>query len=177
MANLLPDGTKIIKLSQEQFKTVSSALKAFYVKTKCEAIVIAEHSGMVIGQQGKMSKATMPLLSALAAADYAATNEMAKIIGESDGFKVHFHEGANNNIYIRGVGDSYFMVIVFDKNTTFGMIRVLAEKVAEEIDEAMSKSEEEPSGDNQEVATKVDGEDFKEELTARLDSVLGTGNK
>lgn len=173
MESLLPDGTKRIELSKSQFADINKSLQLFYKRTKCPAIIVADASGTLIAKQGSMNPNNFALLSTLAAADYAATVEMSKIIGEQDGFKVHFHEGALHNLYLTTVKDSCYLIVVFSKETTFGMVRVLASKTIEELQRAFSRD---TSGEDMQeingVQEQMGLKGFQEELSTRLDSIM-----
>jgi predicted regulator of Ras-like GTPase activity (Roadblock/LC7/MglB family) len=175
MDSLLPDGTKRIQLGKDQFKDLNQVLRGFYQRTKCQAILLTDASGLMLAKQGPMESKNLALLSTLAAADYAATLEMSKIIGEKDGFKVHFHEGAQFNLYLTGVNETCYIVVVFSKSTTFGMVRVQATKTVEALYEILER---EPVGEMheqpQQTAAEMSKEEFQEELSARLDDILAS---
>ncbi len=169
-AELSADGTKRIYLARSQFDEINQLLRALYTKTKCGAAVLADSSGMVVAQAGTLDENTKILLSSLAAGNYAATNEMARLIKEPAGFKVSFLEGASQSLYVTGVDDTFFLVVVFGTNVTFGMLRVLVVKLVEQLKESLAKPVE---GETVEVVKKeVESDAFKEELSSRLDAVL-----
>ncbi len=177
MSVLQPDGTKQISLSEESYAGLNSTLKNFYQRTKCAAIILSDESGLLVARQGNMETNNLPVLSALAAADFAATTEMAKLIGESQSFKMHFHEGQTNNIYITGINPEFFLVVIFGKNTTFGMVRVLVEKACDELRDLLAAAKQ--NTDTQPAARFVQqslgDNEFQSELSERLDNLLGGG--
>ena len=73
------------------------------------------------------------VLSALAASDFAATAEMAKLVGEDAKFKLLFHEGEKRNVYLSNVGDNFFLVVVFDTSVTLGLIRIYTKKAIQNL--------------------------------------------
>ncbi len=138
MASLRPDGTKQISLSREQYKEINTALRAFYQETKCTLIALCDISGLIIAQSGTFNPTKATLLSALAAGNYLATQEIGKLIGEKDGFKVEFHEGSEQNLYITSVDETHILTVVFTQNSTFGMVRLLAAKLTKELEATFS---------------------------------------
>ncbi|HID32564.1 MAG TPA: roadblock/LC7 domain-containing protein, partial [bacterium (Candidatus Stahlbacteria)] len=64
----------------------------------------------------------------LSAADFAATSQLASIIGEKE-FAHLYHQGEKENIYITIVGDRVILAVVFDKRTTLGMVRIKIKQV------------------------------------------------
>ncbi len=169
-AQLSTDGTKRISLARAQFEEINVALRALYQKTKCPAVILSDISGMLVAHAGTLDDSSKTLVSSLAAGNYAATNEMAKLIGEENGFKVHFFEGQANSFYLTGIDESSFLVVVFGGQTTFGMVRVLVAKLAEQLRTVLSRPQQ---GEMVEITQRqVESEDFREELSTKLDAVL-----
>ena len=169
-AELYKDGTKRICLSKKQFDEMAQLLRGLYQKTKCGAAIVADGSGMLVAQSGTLSDDTKILLASLAAGNYAATNEMAKLLNEGSGFKVSFLEGSVNSLYVTAIDESFFFVLVFGTNTTFGMVRVLVAKLLEQLKEILSRPVE---GEMVEIVKKeMESAGFQEELSSRLEAVL-----
>ena len=83
------------------------------------------------------------VLSALAASDFAATAEMAKLVGEDAKFKLLFHEGEKRNVYLSNVGDYFFLVVVFDVNVTLGLIRIYTKKAIQGLMQILEEESDE----------------------------------
>jgi predicted regulator of Ras-like GTPase activity (Roadblock/LC7/MglB family) len=88
------------------------------------------------------------VLSALAASDFAATSEMAKLVGEEAKFKLLFHEGDKRNVYLSNVGDNFFLVVVFDVSVTLGLIRIYTKKAIEDLVTILEEESEELADEN-----------------------------
>jgi predicted regulator of Ras-like GTPase activity (Roadblock/LC7/MglB family) len=169
-SELLPDGTKRLSLSRTQFEQINEALRGFYQRTKCSALLLADSSGMLVAHAGTLDVGAKSLLSTLAAGNYAATNEIARLAGEASGFKVHFLEGSKNSVYVSGVDENFFLVVVFGETTTFGMVRVLTAKLSEQVHALLSLPIE---GEVVEITRReVESPEFRDELSSRLDAVL-----
>lgn len=173
-AELLPDGTRRLTLSKEQYTEINTVLKGFYQRTKCTGVLLADMSGLVIAHSGILHPATVSLVSAVAAGNFAATNELARLVGESDGFMMCFHEGKTNSIYLIGLDESYLLAVIFGTNTTFGMIRVLAQKTGEQLMPTLRMRPAEGSSQVELVRREVDNDSFREELSSKLASLLVT---
>ena len=107
------------------------------------------------------------VLSALAASDFAATAEMAKLVGEDAKFKLLFHEGEKRNVYLSNVGDYFFLVVVFDVNVTLGLIRIYTKKAIQGLMQIL----EEEGDDNVEQKDIIDS-DFSSLLGDALDETF-----
>jgi len=172
---LLPDGTRQISLGRKQFDDITVVLNAFYKQTKCSVILLSDVSGLTVALKGTMNQQKMSLLSSLAAGNYATTGEIARLIDEDNSFSGQYHEGVSQSIYLKGVNDDFFLTVVFGKHIVFGMIRVLADKVIEQL--AAILKEEDTSTDRVQSRPQVPAEledgDFQAELSSRLDAILG----
>lgn len=71
-------------------------------------------------------------VAALVAGSYAATREMARLLGEEE-FSVLFHQGKRDNIQLTLVGDRTILATVFDERTTIGMVRLYAKEATQKL--------------------------------------------
>jgi len=166
-----------LSLSKTQFERINGILAGLVVKMKCPAVILTDHSGLVIASDGGMGDENFPTLAALSAADYAATSEMSRLIGETEGFKMHYHEGPTLSVYVTGVIAQFIIVLVFNKDTTFGMVKVLSTKAVKELVEVFSEIDQTVAKkDAASMKGQLNDEEFTDELTSRLDSAL-TGTK
>jgi len=174
MAEILPDGTKQNTLSKSQYSRLVSILQRFYQETRCRAAILTDSSGMLVAHAGRSEQGLLALLATLAAANYSATREMARLLSEQGGFKINFHEGRENNVYVAEAGEDFFLVIVFGAPTTFAMVRVLAKKSTKEILEVLREgqagTEKKPHVSRE--AKRLGNDAFRDELSSRLDEVL-----
>jgi predicted regulator of Ras-like GTPase activity (Roadblock/LC7/MglB family) len=133
MARTRIDGSKTIMFDPVQYDGVKKYLGELYSKTRAKVVLFADMSGQIIGERGDTAEMNTTVLSALAAGDFAATAEIAKLVGEGDRFKLHFHEGETKNVYLTNVGDQFFLIIIFDATVALGMVRVYTKKAVESL--------------------------------------------
>jgi predicted regulator of Ras-like GTPase activity (Roadblock/LC7/MglB family) len=133
MAQWKLDGSKIITFSADQYEGVKKYLGELYSKTRAKVVLFADMAGQIICERGDTAEMNTTVLAALAAGDFAATAEIAKLVGEGDRFKLHLHEGETKNVYLTNVGDQFFLIIIFDANVALGMVRVYTKKAVESI--------------------------------------------
>ena len=135
----LKDGSRQVILNGKQYEIITKVLSELAAKTKASAILFADMSGQLISQRGNVEEMNTTVLSALAASDFAATSEMAKLVGEEAKFKLLFHEGEKRNVYLSNVGDDFFLVVVFDVSVTLGLIRIYTKKAIEDLTTALEE--------------------------------------
>ncbi len=162
----LKDGSRQVILNGKQYDIITKVLSELATKTKASAILFADMSGQLISQRGNTENMNTTVLSALAANDFAATSEMAKLVGEEAKFKLLFHEGDKRNVYLSNVGDDFFLVVVFDVSVTLGLIRIYTKKAIEDLATAL----EENSDDDQD--SQIIDSDFSTLLGDALDDTF-----
>ncbi len=82
----------------------------------------------------------------LTAGNVAATDGLAKLIGEKE-FSILFHEGERDNIHISLVAQRVILVVIFDDRSSLGLVRLRVKKASAELEKIfevlLRKSEEE----------------------------------
>lgn len=159
----MKDGSRQVILTAQQFDEITKVLSELAAKTKASTILLADMSGQLITQRGNTDDINTAILSALAASDFAATSEMAKLVGEDAKFKLLFHEGEKRNVYLSNVGDNFFLVVVFDVSVTLGLVRIYTKKAIQNL---LKIFEETAQGDD---ASKIIDKDFTSMLGDILD--------
>ena len=160
----LKDGSRQVILTAQQFDEITKVLSELAAKTKASTILLADISGQLITQRGNTDDINTAILSALAVSDFAATSEMAKLVGEDAKFKLLFHEGEKRNVYLSNVGDNFFLVVVFDVSVTLGLVRIYTKKAIQNLLKVFEESEK-----GQENVSKLIDKDFTSMLGDMLD--------
>lgn len=163
----MKDGSRQVILNGNQYDGITKILSELATKTKASAILFADMSGQLISQRGNTENINTTVLSALAASDFAATSEMAKLVGEEAKFKLLFHEGEKRNVYLSNVGNDFFLVVIFDVSVTLGLIRIYTKKAIEDLTNTL----EDDSGDDQ-VDDQIIDSDFSSLLGDALDDTF-----
>ncbi|MGE3166209.1 MAG: roadblock/LC7 domain-containing protein [Planctomycetota bacterium] len=98
--------------------------------SKCNILIDKE--GHMVTKAGTTGDIDLQSVSALIAGSYAATREMARLLGE-DEFSVLFHQGKKDSIQLTLVGNRTLLATVFDERTTIGMVRLYAKEASEKL--------------------------------------------
>ena len=117
-------------LGQEQLDGIEEVLQQDLIDLGVSCVFLIDMAGNVIANldNGEM-KHDIYSLAALAAGNFGAVSEMAKIIGE-DEFSLLFHKGEKESIHFSKVMSDFLLVTIFGKETSLGFLRL---KVAEAI--------------------------------------------
>ena len=106
-------------------------------KSAAVSAFLIDRSGQLIANCGSPSTLDVSAFSALTAANFGATSEIAKLLGEQE-FNLLFHKGQNENVYFSVVGENMIMVIVFDDRTTLGLVRLSINMIMDELLQILS---------------------------------------
>ncbi|MGZ3638476.1 MAG: hypothetical protein ACXVCX_11640 [Ktedonobacterales bacterium] len=63
---------------------------------------------------------------------------MAEILGEKD-FRNILQQGVYESIYTSLIGEQWLLVVVFDKQTHVGLVKVLARKACDELERVLER--------------------------------------
>ena len=117
---------------EDDARALTERLDAFLSASRATFAILIDRSGQVIAERGCAQKRAADELAALAAAAFAATEHVARLIGEN-AFTVLFHQGEQQNLHLSIVGDNALLLAAFDDRTTLGLVRLYAAEAAESL--------------------------------------------
>jgi len=88
-----------------------------------EHVVVADLSGNLIMERGSLEMDDVFSLAAVSAANFAATAEIARLIGEQD-FTLMYHKGGKRNVHFSRLARDYLIITLFNDNVSLGLIRL-----------------------------------------------------
>ena len=97
-----------------------------------KVVFIIDKNGQLIAAAGETDHIDTTSLASLTAGNIAATGGMAKLLRENE-FATQFHEGEKANIHIQLVGNRVILVVIFDKKTSLGLVRLRVKKACEQL--------------------------------------------
>jgi predicted regulator of Ras-like GTPase activity (Roadblock/LC7/MglB family) len=151
---------------EQDIQRIDGMLSDFLRVSQAKCALLVDKDGHLVTRQGSTDSYDLDTISALVAGSFAATKEMAKLLGEKE-FSVMFHQGRKDNIQLSLVGDRTILAVIFDERTTLGMVRHYANQIAAKLD-ALFK----------EIAGRRGGagvgSDFGKAAKGALDDVFGS---
>ena len=104
------------------------------LRNECNAKVVflVDKNGQQIAANGELNSIDTTALASLAAGNVAATDSLARLIGEKE-FSVLFHEGERDNLHISVVGGRVILVVIFDERSSLGLVRLRVKKGSTEL--------------------------------------------
>ena len=114
-------------------------LQYIYEKTNPNAKVVflVDKNGQQIAAQGEIENLDTTSLASLTAGNVAATDGLARLIGEKE-FSILFHEGERDNIHISIVAQRVILVVIFDERSSLGLVRLRVKKASHELNDVFS---------------------------------------
>ena len=117
---------------------VDEILAEFLEVSAAKCALLVDKEGHMVTKRGNTSSFDLDTICALVAGSFAATKEMARLLGETE-FSVLFHQGKRDNIQLTLVGDSTLLTVIFDEKTTLGMVRLYATEAAEQLNDIFQR--------------------------------------
>ena len=125
-------------ISDHELDTITNALNKLMSDTSATSVMLLDKSGQVVSSQGTSTKRNATSLGALLAGAFSSSRHVAELLGEKD-FRTIFQQGVHENIYTTMVEDQWLLVIVFDKLTHIGLVKVLSKRASEELGRTLER--------------------------------------
>jgi predicted regulator of Ras-like GTPase activity (Roadblock/LC7/MglB family) len=112
-------------LSEENYGMLKTDLDDFLENSEANAVLLCDRGGNIIVNSGDSVEGEADLISALVAGAFAATQQLASVLGEKE-FTAIFHQGVKKSIFISAVGDEVLLLALFSDNTNAGLVKMYA---------------------------------------------------
>ena len=118
-----------LRFYREEMSEINATLRGFLQRAKAASAFLVDKDGHLITREGMDDRIDVDAICGLVAGAFAATKQMALILGE-DTFLNLFHQGKRANIQVTLVGERTILAVVFDDTTTIGMVRLYLAEAA-----------------------------------------------
>ena len=132
MTATAPPGDTQVVIYGEDVERMNRQLDAFLNLSSAKAVLLVDRTGRVVTRRGQDLRVDFETFGVLAAGSFAATRELARLVGE-DQFSCLTHQGARHHIHLARVDDRTLFVVLFDERTTLGMVRLYAGETARRL--------------------------------------------
>src|SRR4030043_2291854 len=126
-----------IIITKKDLEKIDLCLNQVVSSSRAHSALLIDRSGQLIAHHGNTPGIDILSLSALTAANFGATAEIARILGEEE-FTLLFHTGSSENVYFSAIGEHVIMVTLFDDTTSLGLIRLQINKIIDELSVILS---------------------------------------
>jgi predicted regulator of Ras-like GTPase activity (Roadblock/LC7/MglB family) len=133
---------------EEEFQKIDDELQKLFQQATAKVVFLVDKNGQLIASAGDTHEIDTTSLASLTAGNIAATGGIARLLGEKE-FSILFHEGEKDNIHISLIGQRVILVVIFDKRSSLGLVRLRVKKSSEALvkifSDITSKAEKEKS--------------------------------
>lgn len=119
-------------LTESDQAGLNQALQRFLFDSNARCALVVDRSGQLITTAGERPNFDATTFATLAAADFAANDQLARLIGEKD-FSTLFHQGERESMLLGDVARRAILVVLFDNRTTLGLVRLKMRSAVDEL--------------------------------------------
>ncbi|HET8933317.1 MAG TPA: roadblock/LC7 domain-containing protein [Polyangiales bacterium] len=143
----------------EEFHQIQAIVDNLVRSSNASVVFIIDKNGQLIAASGESDNIDTTSLASLTAGNIAATGGMAKLIRERE-FTTQFHEGEHANIHIQLVDNRVILVVIFDKKTSLGLVRLRVKKACEGLGDIFRLLAEKAQGSGQTPFAEITDDDI-----------------
>ncbi|HZN53821.1 MAG TPA: roadblock/LC7 domain-containing protein [Candidatus Polarisedimenticolaceae bacterium] len=100
--------------------------------SNAKVVFLIDKNGQQLATAGDLTGLDPTSLASLTAGNVAATDGLAKLLGERE-FSILFHEGEHDNLHINVVSGKAILVVIFDERSSLGLVRLRVKKSTTEL--------------------------------------------
>jgi predicted regulator of Ras-like GTPase activity (Roadblock/LC7/MglB family) len=150
--------TPQLVMYEDEVRQIQNVASRLQQDSRARAILVVDKNGQLIGSSGSDELDTTSL-SSLVAGNVAATGGIAKLIEEEE-FTGQFHEGKGISIHMTIVARKVILVVLFDKNTTHGLVRLRVKKACQELEKVLDEVNKKAASPQQNVFAEITDADI-----------------
>ena len=124
-------------LREPEYEAFLSILRKLLADASSKVAFLVDKNGTLLASAGDITGFDTTSLASLAAGNIAATGGLANLIGEKE-FSILFHEGERDNMHISVVAERLILVVVFDRRSSVGLVRLRVRQATARLVEVMA---------------------------------------
>ena len=123
-------------LHETDFFRIQAILGKMQRELRAELVLLISRSGQPIVISGSRENIDCTALASLAAANLAATDGLANIVGERE-FSVLVHQGRQRSLFISDLLKRFSLVLVFDASASSGLVRYKCKRTTQLLEDVI----------------------------------------
>ena len=127
-----------MEVFEAEFRQLEEALRRLRHDSNAKAVFLIDKNGQHIAAAGDVEEFDSTSLASLTAGNVAATDGLAKLIGERE-FSVLFHEGQRDHIHISIVARRAILLVIFDERSSLGLVRLRVKRASTELEKVFDE--------------------------------------
>jgi predicted regulator of Ras-like GTPase activity (Roadblock/LC7/MglB family) len=137
-------GEGIRSVGPQDVQRLDQLLTTFVGESQVTCALLLDRTGRLLTTAGDVEGLDGTSFASLAAADFAASDQLAELLGEQE-FSALYHAGDVRSMYLADIVGIAVLATMFDGGTTLGMVRLktrtLVPQLAELITELASRDQ------------------------------------
>jgi predicted regulator of Ras-like GTPase activity (Roadblock/LC7/MglB family) len=133
---LMPEAAMV--MYEEEYERIKAILAKLRADANARMVFLVDKNGQQIAAHGDIGNLDTTSLASLTAGNVAATDGLARLIGEKE-FPVLSHEGERDNIHISVVSGRLILVVIFDERSSLGLVRLRVKRASAELGETLER--------------------------------------
>jgi len=125
---------------EDEIRALEEILQRLRQDSNARAVFLIDKNGQQLAGAGATDSIDTTSLASLTAGNVAATDGLAKLIGERE-FSVLFHEGQREHIHISIVAKRAILVVIFDERSSLGLVRLRVKRAGQEFEKIFESME------------------------------------
>ncbi len=120
-------------VNESDNKRIGQQLDRVLLEAGANLTLLLARSGEVIAAKGATLPSDITMMGALLAGTFATSREVARIMDDTS-FHTLVQQGMRENTLTELVGESWIVVVMFDKSTHIGLIKDVCRQVTPELE-------------------------------------------
>jgi predicted regulator of Ras-like GTPase activity (Roadblock/LC7/MglB family) len=113
----------IASIGTDDLAQIETLLKRYLQETSARCAIVIDRTGRMLAVAGDTGGIDQTAFASLAAADFAASDQLAVLLGERE-FASLYHHGERQSMYLADADGWAILAALFDRRTTLGMVRI-----------------------------------------------------
>jgi predicted regulator of Ras-like GTPase activity (Roadblock/LC7/MglB family) len=147
-------------LHDKEYQDFHAVLKKLLADSYSKVVFLVDKNGSLLTSAGETGEFDTTSLASLAAGNIAATGGLASLIGEKE-FSILFHEGERDNMHISVVANRLILVVIFDRRSAVGLVRLRVRKAAVELERILREVDARAQGDEEGMIEELTEDDIE----------------
>ena len=126
------------ELNADDCKNIAADLQEFLTHSEAQAALLCDRGGSILFSKGQFEDASIDLICALVAGSFAATKELALVLGEEE-FSAVFHQGSKQSIFICSISEEVLLLSIYSEDTNAGLVKMYAQAAGRKLDGLFSE--------------------------------------
>lgn len=157
---------------REKSETIKDLLMNLVKRSEAVTALLISREGVCVSKAGSTESLNSTALAALVAGMFAATREVANIVGEEQ-FSILLQQGEKRHIHISLIGQKFMMVVVFEDYRRIGRVRHEARSIGPELVSIIKSKEQTKKEDTEDISVP----EFREYALNLIDRIFVVGEE